>query len=201
MTHWYQTTLQNFYKTYKAMKGSHGKFGRSRRSKKHWIVVATLILTLACFLLCQIAPPSGNFTFAFENLNETINGNSPGTVTGCISGLLCGDPNGVATSVRVVSNTAGYGLGEYVTYSPRPYASFLTISNEWNVSATCEIERSLFTANTLGRPGLADGSLTLKKGIRALSGPSEKCAGLSTFDNGVRSICKCETKLTFKYNP
>ena len=74
--------------------------------------------------------PGGNFTFAFENLNETGNGNSPGRVTGCIGGLSPCSANrfGVATSVRVVSNTAGYGLGEYV-------GSTRTLINQWIVNA------------------------------------------------------------------
>jgi hypothetical protein len=48
-----------------------------------------------------------NFGFSFENAL-----NYGGSVTGVIRGLEEG--SGAATSVEVLSNTAGYGLGEYV---------------------------------------------------------------------------------------
>ncbi|MBE9129225.1 MULTISPECIES: hypothetical protein [unclassified Coleofasciculus] len=48
-----------------------------------------------------------DFGFSFEN---ALNGN--GTVTGLIRGLEEG--TGAATSVEVLSNTAGFGIGEYV---------------------------------------------------------------------------------------
>jgi hypothetical protein len=55
-----------------------------------------------------------NFSFSFENAleNPFDSVNSGGSVTGIIRGLEEG--TGAATSVEVLSNTAGYGLGEYV---------------------------------------------------------------------------------------
>jgi len=65
-----------------------------------------------------------NFSFSFENAleNPFDSVNSGGSVTGIIRGLEEG--TGAATSVEVLSNTAGYGLGEYVG-SP--------VDNSWTV--------------------------------------------------------------------
>lgn len=143
--------------------------------------------------------PSGDFTFAFENLNETINGNAPGNVTGCISGLSCGNQTAVATSVRVVNNTAGYGFGEYV-------GGFnFGREQRWNVSSSCEIQDFLFLSETQGRPGLANGALFLLELPPGASAfglvDSDQCAGMSPFpDRSVLAPCQCAAKLTFKYN-
>ncbi|CAL1174134.1 unnamed protein product [Cladocopium goreaui] len=122
-----------------------------------------------------------------RNLNRTENGNSPGLVTGCISGLSCGDTDVAATSVRVVSNTAGYGLGEYLGNTGSEI-------NLWSVSATCEIE-SFFFFN-VGAFAPADGSMSLFDG----GSSGVRCAALSTNSTRVVPVCSCETKLTFKYN-
>ena len=144
----------------------------------------TSTTTDLCFLSSMPDCPSGNFTFAFENLRRPENGNSPGRVTGCISGLSCGDTDfQAATSVRVVSNTAGYGLGEYFT------AGRL---NKWNVSDTCEIGNFDFRGD-----GPADGSIRLR-GFDA--GTCGRCAALSKFSS-IITPCNIEVKLTFKYNP
>lgn len=67
--------------------------------------------------LCASAGASTlSFTFSFTNLGEGI-----GTVTGLVSGLQDN-----ATSLRITSNTAGFGIGEYIG-NPR--------SNSWTVSS------------------------------------------------------------------
>lgn len=50
-----------------------------------------------------------DFGFSFQN---SLNASEDETVTGVIRGLEEG--TGAATSVEVLSNTAGYGIGEYV---------------------------------------------------------------------------------------
>lgn len=146
--------------------------------------------------LLPSVPPcgSGEFSFGFENPNRTTNGNAPGTVSGCISGLSCGDSDGVATSVQVVSNTAGYGLGEYV-------GGLSSLPQRWNVSAACEIDDFYFNSETNGTSGLADGSLFLRKLPPNIPAAFDLCAGLSTFPDLVEAVCDCKVKLTFKYNP
>lgn len=62
-------------------------------------VIGTILLTMPATAV--------DFSFSFEN---ALNGN--GTVTGLIRGLEEG--TGAATSVEVLSNTAGFGIGEYV---------------------------------------------------------------------------------------
>ena len=100
---------------------------------------------------------------------------------------------GFPTSVRVVSNTAGFGLGEYV--GPLSVSLF-------NVSGTCEIQNFFFVSKTEGISGLATGSLSMRS-IDPATTPDghDLCAGLSVFDDEVRRLCLCAAKLTFKYNP
>jgi hypothetical protein len=62
-------------------------------------VIGTTLLTMPASAI--------DFGFSFEN---ALNG--AGSVTGVIRGLEEG--TGAATSVEVLSNTAGFGLGEYV---------------------------------------------------------------------------------------
>ena len=146
----------------------------------------TSTTTDLCFLSSMPDCPSGNFTFAFENLRRPENGNSPGRVTGCISGLSCGDTDfQAATSVRVVSNTAGYGLGEYFTAGR---------VNRWNVSDTCEIGNLDFRGD-----GPASGSIRLRAFGRG-DLCDGRCAALSKFSS-IITPCNIEVKLTFKYNP
>lgn len=59
-----------------------------------------------------------DFRFSFEN---ALNGN--GTVTGVIRGLDEG--TGAATSVEVLTNTAGFGIGEYVGSPTRNFWTVL----------------------------------------------------------------------------
>ena len=74
---------------------------------------------------------SGDFSFSFPNDNR--NDPAGGLVTGCISGLSCNNESAEATSVRVLTNEAGFGLGEYVSDDQ------IVWSNVFNVSASCEI--------------------------------------------------------------
>jgi len=116
-------------------------------------------------------------------------------VTGCISGLSCGNQTAVATSVRVVNNTAGYGLGEYV-------GGFSPVAHRWNVSSSCEIQEFIFGSIAEGIPGLANEcGLYLVQIPPTDPADSDQCAGLSTLESGVvEAVCRCEAKLTFKYS-
>lgn len=53
----------------------------------------------------------GDFAFTFTN--SVLNEGNGGTVTGCISGLQCPQVAGQASSVRVVTNEDGFGIGEF----------------------------------------------------------------------------------------
>mmetsp|Transcript_22522 Transcript_22522/g.49309 ORF Transcript_22522/g.49309 Transcript_22522/m.49309 type:complete len:240 (-) Transcript_22522:52-771(-) len=164
------------------------KIKEALEGRRHPAGTTTTTSTTTDLCLLSSIPdcPSGDFTFAFENLNETENGNSPGRVTGCISGLSCGDTDfQAATSVRVVSNTAGYGLGEYFTAGR---------VNRWNVSDTCEIGNLDFRGD-----GPASGSIRLRAFGRG-DLCDGRCAALSTFSS-ILFFCVKEVKLTFKYNP
>ena len=89
------------------------------------------------------APPcaSGEFFFSFPNLPALDP--AEGLVTGCIAGLSCGNETAVATVVRVLTNEAGFGLGEYFS-SGRSDGR----SDTWNVSTECEIlPRSFFLSS------------------------------------------------------
>lgn len=77
------------------------------------------VTVLAWSILLTRPATAIDFSFSFENVLSTRRG---GTVTGVIRGLEEG--TGPATSVEVLSNTAGFGLGEYVG-SP--------IRNSWTV--------------------------------------------------------------------
>jgi hypothetical protein len=53
-----------------------------------------------------------SFNFVFTNAS-----NGGGTVTGVVEGLIDNNTTS-ATSVRVLSNTLGFGLGEYAVHLP-----------------------------------------------------------------------------------
>jgi len=74
---------------------------------------------------------SGDFSFSFPNDNR--NDPAQGLVTGCISGLSCNNESAEATSVQVLTNEAGFGLGEYISDDQ------ILLNNTFNVSASCEI--------------------------------------------------------------
>jgi|GEM_PF-5089182 len=68
------------------------------------------VTVLAWSILLTRPATAIDFSFSFENV-LSLSGRD-GTVTGVIRGLEEG--TGSATSVEVLSNTAGFGLGEYV---------------------------------------------------------------------------------------
>jgi hypothetical protein len=72
-------------------------------------VIGTTLLTMPASAI--------SFGFSFENAL-----NQGGTVTGVIRGLEEG--TGAATSVEVLSNTEGYGIGEYIG---SPNSNFWTV--------------------------------------------------------------------------
>lgn len=90
-----------------------------------------------------------NFNFSFTNAQP---GSKDELITGIVRGLV---DNGTskATSVEVLSNTAGYGLGEYLSASS---------SNRWVVASGAIIG---FQFRSLGKdnafPAVTDSSLTL----------------------------------------
>jgi hypothetical protein len=74
-------------------------------------VIGTTFLTMPAIAI--------DFGFSFQN---SLNGSEDETVTGVIRGLEEG--TGAATSVEVLSNAAGYGIGEYVG---NPNTNFWTV--------------------------------------------------------------------------
>ena len=124
---------------------------------------------------------SGDFSFSF--LNAAANDPAEGIVTGCISGLSCNNNTAQATSVRVLTNEAGFGLGEYIS------ADQNVATNTFNVNAGCEIVKPT-NFNSAGNRSL---SLNF---IGTLPVP---CAGLS---NSLFVSVRCETgsdQVKFQY--
>src|SRR6478735_11401663 len=68
--------------------------------------------------------PANALTFQFSFFNGVGNDPAQSLVQGIISGLQDNQPNQAATSVRVTSNPAGFGLGEYV---PNPLLNSFTV--------------------------------------------------------------------------
>ena len=58
--------------------------------------------------------PANALTFQFSFHNPAVNDPAQSLVQGIISGLQDNLPNQAATSVKVTSNPAGFGVGEYV---------------------------------------------------------------------------------------
>jgi len=124
---------------------------------------------------------SGDFSFSF--LNAAANDPAEGIVTGCISGLSCNNESAEATSVQVLTNEAGFGLGEYIS------ADQNVATNTFNVNAGCEIVKPT-NFNSAGNRSL---SLNF---IGTLPVP---CAGLS---NSLFVSVRCETgsdQVKFQY--
>ncbi|MGS4946941.1 VPLPA-CTERM sorting domain-containing protein [Meridianimarinicoccus sp. RP-17] len=131
---------------------------------------------------------SYDFAFSFENvLHDSIG--QGGTVTGFVRGLTEG--TGAATSVEVASNTAGFGIGEYVG---SPY------NNSWTVTG------GVLTAFSFGAhggwnaaPDVTDSTLFFESTDNALTtGPR---AGLRnaplTVTTGFPGIGADDINLTF----
>jgi hypothetical protein len=79
------------------------------------------LASLAAVALTPVSASALSFTFSFDG------------VTGIISGLTAGTSS--ATSVQVTSNTAGFGVGEYVLFPD---------SNSFEVSAAGVITFAIF---------------------------------------------------------
>ena len=124
--------------------------------------------------------PPGDFSFAFPN--DRFLDPAQGLVTGCISGLSCNNESTVATSVRVLTNEAGFGLGEYV--SPDK----LVQENVFNVSASCEI-LPFSKISSIG----SNSTLLLSLDSR----PSFPCAGLK--NSGPPPIGNCSDQVKIQY--
>lgn len=75
----------------------------------------------------------GDFAFTFAN--DPRNEGNTGIVTGCISGLHCPQVGGPASSVRVVTNEDGFGIGEYFQGNDTQQ-----IFNNFTVDAHCDFE-------------------------------------------------------------
>ena len=134
---------------------------------------------------------SGDFSFSFPItptsplVPELLLGDVGGLVTGCISGLSCNNETAQATSARVLTNEAGFGLGEYVTIFG------LDIFNTFNVSAECEIVAvtTFLSVNINGDTGLALDFL----------GPTP-CAGLINIgSDGIIGVGGCSDQVKFQY--
>mmetsp|Transcript_41548 Transcript_41548/g.84746 ORF Transcript_41548/g.84746 Transcript_41548/m.84746 type:complete len:263 (+) Transcript_41548:65-853(+) len=132
---------------------------------------------------------SGDFSFSFPNTpipigpggTDLLLGDVGGLVTGCISGLSCNNNTAQATSVRVLTNEAGFGLGEYIS------ADQNVATNTFNVNAGCEIVKPT-NFNSAGNRSL---SLNF---IGTLPVP---CAGLSN-STSLESNC---SDVKFQYIP
>ena len=81
---------------------------------KSKLFALTSFAAVAVTCLAPVSASALSFNFSFDG------------VTGVISGLADNTPNEAATSVQVTSNTAGFGVGEYVG-NPN--------SNQFSVSA------------------------------------------------------------------
>ncbi|GAA5213616.1 PEP-CTERM sorting domain-containing protein [Corallincola platygyrae] len=83
-------------------------------------LMTRVISAIALLMACQNAQAALlDFTFSFEN---ALNGG--GSITGIVRGLSEG--TGAASSIEVFSNSAGYGVGEYVG---APFRNSWTVLN------------------------------------------------------------------------
>ena len=125
---------------------------------------------------------SGDFNFTFPN--SMLNDPAGGLVTGCISGLSCNNETAQATSVRVLTNEAGFGLGEYISDDQ------IVLSNNFNVSAECEILKpSVF----LSRSSRSSFNRKLVLNFVLSSVP---CAGVSN-SNILHANCSDQVKVQY----
>lgn len=126
----------------------------------------------------------GDFAFTFQNagVNGRILGlnSTDGIVTGCISGLHCPQVAGQPSSVRVVTNEDGFGIGEFLqdNVTNVPF-------NNFTVDAHCNMVSFEFTS--FGPPALPENSLAL------LDLPDPRgCAGISQSPDFVIALCRNE---------
>eukprot|EP00435_Cladocopium_sp_Y103_P027057 s1024_g6.t1 len=120
--------------------------------------------------------PRGDFFFSFPN--AAFLDPNQGLVTGCMSGIACNNERAEATSIRVLTNEAGFGLGEYVP-------GLLLFRQKWNVTAGCEIVPVSSTLS-VGPAGLPDNGLSL-----GFVGSDIPCAGLSNI-SGFTTVAAIE---------
>ena len=129
---------------------------------------------------------SGDISFSFPNtplVPELLLGDVGGLVTGCISGLSCNNETAQATSVRVLTNEAGFGLGEYVSDDQ------VLVFQSFNVSASCEmLPLSIFGS-------FGNSSFQLILDFLGLT----PCASLLTFGSPAQIAAACGDQVKFQY--
>ena len=137
---------------------------------------------------------SGEFSFSFRNF--PFADPAEGLVTGCIAGLSCGNETAAATAVRVITNEAGFGLGEYEAPLIEEGQLNGTVINSWNVSAACEIlPRSQFFGNQTSSLILA---LRVDLGNDAV--PVFTCGLLAGEDSNLTGFgCNDDDQVAFQY--
>ena len=135
--------------------------------------------------------PRGDISFSFPfpfvgvgvRLAESLLGDAGGLVTGCISGLSCNNETAQATSVRVLTNEAGFGLGEYVSDDQ------VLVFQSFNVSASCEmLPLSIFGS-------FGNSSFQLILDFLGLT----PCASLLTFGSPAQIAAACGDQVKFQY--
>ena len=90
------------------------------------MIVRIIVSAAIAFISASAAATAASIIVGFSFSNNNSSG--IGTVAGIIRGLNDSGANQSATSVKVTSNTAGYGIGEYVD-SGNPLSD-----NLWSVS-------------------------------------------------------------------
>lgn len=84
--------------------------------------VGAVAIGLSVGSVAPVEAATLNFNFSFAN---SVNGG--GNVTGIVRGLT-DNTTSAATSVEVLSNTAGFGIGEYVSNPFRGFNNFTVMS-------------------------------------------------------------------------
>ena len=136
------------------------------------------IIKLTCALLLSAWVSSANATLIFDFSFEILHNGGWYNVTGEIIGLN-DNATGAASSVRIITNSGGFGVGEYAL---APYSNEFTVNNQVMTSA-------LF--NSIGMwnvaPAVTDSSLAIS------FDPTKMYIGLSNRASGVTDIFHHET--------
>jgi hypothetical protein len=123
--------------------------------------IAITLIGFSCLTLEALMSPQAmalSFNFSFNN---NSNGGGPGFVTGIVEGLS-DNTTSAATSVQVLSNTAGFGIGEYVTDGPAIGGYVIPNSNVWTVSRGVIQSIDFLSFGGLNRfPAVTDSALRL----------------------------------------
>jgi hypothetical protein len=128
------------------------------------VIVAAVVGTASLGMEAILPRAAMALSFNFSFINESHGG---GTVTGIVEGLT-DNTTSAATSIRVLSNTAGFGIGEYVG---NPSA------NSWTVlDGGIQAYRFLSFGSRNFLPAVTDSSLIFD---------SPAAAGLSNNPNSV----------------